>query len=171
MRTDWSVECLIHGDVRWDNCLLASGRSRRLYVIDWELAVYGDPWWDIGAMLAEHVGFWLQSIPISADDDPGHDLSAAGYPLHKLTRSASVFWSTYVSARRLDEQARSAALWRTTRYAAARLIQSAFEWANTTSMLSNHSILAVQLAENIVTNPRAAAATLFGVVDEPDLAS
>ena len=171
IRSRWSVECLIHGDMRWDNCMLGFEGSRtRLSVIDWELAVYGDPLWDVAAMLAEHVGFWLQSVPIVPDDDAGQGLSAARYPLHKLTSSAAAFWSAYLDARQFDAGKRGDVLQRVMGYTAARLVQSAFEWANVTSLLPNHSVLALQLAENILLRPRAAAATLFGIVDEPELA-
>lgn len=53
-------ECLIHGDWRFDNMVLAPVDLRVRAVLDWELATVGDPLMDLGAALA----YWVQ-----ADDD------------------------------------------------------------------------------------------------------
>ena len=52
----WAPGCLVHGDLKWDNCLVddAAPATRRLRVIDWELAGFGDPAWDVGCAIAEH---------------------------------------------------------------------------------------------------------------------
>jgi Ser/Thr protein kinase RdoA (MazF antagonist) len=52
----WAAESVIHGDLKWDNCLVddTEAAARRLRVIDWELAGFGDPAWDVGCALAEH---------------------------------------------------------------------------------------------------------------------
>src|SRR3712207_7392916 len=40
------VEALIHGDARWDNCIVyprtASRRATRVKLVDWEHACFGD---------------------------------------------------------------------------------------------------------------------------------
>jgi Phosphotransferase enzyme family len=46
----WAPTCLIHGDFKWDNCLRG---PEGLRIVDWELAGYGDPAWDLGCALAE----------------------------------------------------------------------------------------------------------------------
>jgi aminoglycoside phosphotransferase (APT) family kinase protein len=55
-----SGECLIHGDWRFDNMVLAPTDLGVRAVLDWELATVGDPLMDLGAALA----YWVQ-----ADDD------------------------------------------------------------------------------------------------------
>jgi hypothetical protein len=54
---------LVHGDARWDNFLLTSGAGPRgelnARLVDWELAHRGDPAWDLGYALCEHVRAWL----------------------------------------------------------------------------------------------------------------
>ncbi len=53
--------CVIHGDYRLDNLVLAPGDPRRIVgVLDWEMATIGDPLMDLGGALA----YWVQ-----ADDD------------------------------------------------------------------------------------------------------
>jgi aminoglycoside phosphotransferase (APT) family kinase protein len=54
--------CVTHNDFRFDNVVLAPDDPTRVIgVLDWELASLGDPWMDLGNMLA----YWVQ-----ADDDP-----------------------------------------------------------------------------------------------------
>ena len=53
--------CVTHNDFRFDNVVLdANAPTRVIGVLDWELASLGDPWMDLGNMLA----YWVQ-----ADDD------------------------------------------------------------------------------------------------------
>ena len=52
---------LVHNDFRFDNLVLdAADPTRVVAVLDWELATIGDPWMDLGNVLA----YWVQ-----ADDD------------------------------------------------------------------------------------------------------
>lgn len=48
----WRPECLVHGDLKWDNCLVEANRVR---VIDWELSGLGDPAWDVSCVIAEQL--------------------------------------------------------------------------------------------------------------------
>jgi aminoglycoside phosphotransferase (APT) family kinase protein len=49
--------CLIHGDVKWDNVIMAAGPPPQVQLFDWELSGRGDPAWDVGSALAEGVSF------------------------------------------------------------------------------------------------------------------
>lgn len=44
--------CLVHHDLKWDNIVMAGGRP---ILLDWEMAGLGDPAWDLGCLLAEHL--------------------------------------------------------------------------------------------------------------------
>ncbi|HEY5981433.1 MAG TPA: phosphotransferase [Microlunatus sp.] len=46
--------CLVNHDLKWDNVVL-TGPTRRPVLLDWELAGLGDPAWDLGSLLAEHL--------------------------------------------------------------------------------------------------------------------
>ena len=58
----------VHGDLRWANCLAltapGSHRRTRLMLIDWEVAGPGPAAFDVGTVLAEYLGAWIESIPI-----------------------------------------------------------------------------------------------------------
>ena len=46
--------CLVHGDLRWANVLVAlDAEPPRVWLVDWELACRGDPAWDVGSVLAD----------------------------------------------------------------------------------------------------------------------
>ncbi len=176
MRADWQEECLIHADLRWDNCLLFLGRhkagSLAIRVIDWELAVYGDPAWDLAAWLSDHLGLWIKSIPLTAaSENDGaflDEISKARFPLSMLQPSMNIFWTAYASNRKLHDEEKSVLLARTVKFVAARLMQTAFEWANMSPDIPAHAILAVQMAHNILRNPDATIVHLLGLVDTVD---
>jgi len=53
-RSAWKVETVIHGDLRWDNCLWQETAGRAT-LLDWEFAGWGDPAWDLAGLLADPV--------------------------------------------------------------------------------------------------------------------
>ncbi|GGM95702.1 hypothetical protein GCM10009721_22680 [Terrabacter tumescens] len=44
--------CLVNHDMKWDNVVSSGGRT---VLLDWEMAGLGDPAWDLGCLLAEHL--------------------------------------------------------------------------------------------------------------------
>lgn len=52
LESDWHATCLIHGDLRLDNCIVDAGR---VVVVDWETAAWGDPAWDVASLVQEFV--------------------------------------------------------------------------------------------------------------------
>ena len=46
--------CLVNHDLKWDNVVL-TGPTRQPVLLDWELAGLGDPAWDLGCLLGEHL--------------------------------------------------------------------------------------------------------------------
>ena len=47
--------CLVNHDLKWDNVVLVDAATPRPVLLDWELAGLGDPAWDLGCLLAEHL--------------------------------------------------------------------------------------------------------------------
>jgi hypothetical protein len=50
----WQAETLIHGDMKWLNCIMKGGENPCLKIVDWEVADFGDGLWDAGAVLQEY---------------------------------------------------------------------------------------------------------------------
>ncbi len=169
-RRNWRETALVHGDFRWQNCLLLPGRRRSLAgafrVIDWELATQGDPAWDVACWIADYLGLWVQSIPVTPS------LAAAGLIERHCRQSQftpeaahapiAAFWERYL--RRSGTA--GALLDRTIRYVIARLCQSAFEWSSTSPAPASHAFLALQVAENIARDPDAAVLHLLGLAPD-----
>lgn len=55
-RAAWRRVCLVHGDLKHDNLLVArADNETSLTLIDWEMARLGDPAWDLAALLVRLV--------------------------------------------------------------------------------------------------------------------
>lgn len=152
----------VHGDLRWDNCLVVappgSRRRTRVLLVDWELAGRGPAEHDIGAVLAEYLRSWVGSIPIVDPRDPGRLVACAGHPLRHMQPAIQAFWSAY---RRASPRAPSVR--RVVELAAVRLIQSAVERAQGFATPTAHVVTLMQLADNLLRDPEGGAASLLGL--------
>ena len=148
-RADWRAETLIHGDLKFDNCLVRSddGESPVL-LVDWELAATGDPAWDIGSVVQECM--LLASAAGGAGESPGLESFGAGIGgfLDAYARS---------SGRMLDDEVRR----RVVLCTGARLLQAALEYASRDGRTAVVDRLA-NLATCVLTEPGPLAAALGG---------
>jgi thiamine kinase-like enzyme len=163
----WRAETLIHSDIKWDNCIvLAPSRSSRrttLKIIDWEFAAVGDPLWDVGAVFSNYLSFWLFSIPLTGGDVPGRFLDLARFPLEKMQPALRAFWSAYLRQLEPDTEEADEWLLRAARYAAARLVQTAFGQLQTSVHLAGNLACLLQLSMNIMQRPQEAVVQLLGI--------
>ncbi len=164
---EWRNEALIHGDLKWDNCIVSgkspTSRRSRLRIVDWELARTGDPCWDVGSVLHDYLAFWLLSIPITGTTPPERFLDLARFPLEKMHPALRAFWETYARNLKLDAVAADRCLLRSVRYGAARLLQTAFEQMQGSIQLNGNIVCFLQLSFNILKRPREAAVHLLGI--------
>ncbi len=160
-RASWREDSVIHGDVRWDNCVVwrrsDSDRWTRLHLIDWELSGAGDPGFDIGSFLGEYLIAWAQSVPISDPRDPGRLLPYAGLPLRRMRPAVRAFWEAYTRHRGASAAELSATLHGSMRYVALRLLAAGLEEAQTLAELRASVLSLLSLSHNIVRRPRQAA--------------
>ncbi len=167
LRSSWLPTKLIHNDIRWDNCVVygkrASGRRTRLKLIDLELVQLGDPLWDVGCALSDYLSLWVTSIPMTGEAPPDHYAQLSRYPLHRMQPAIRAFWQAYVHRTEPDSAQAAHALDTATRYAAARLIQTAFERTQLTTYLAGTVICMLQLSLNIFEQTTGAAGELFGI--------
>jgi aminoglycoside phosphotransferase (APT) family kinase protein len=167
LRASWSEASLIHGDVRWDNCLAVprddSIRWTRLQLIDWELCGAGDPGFDIGSFFGEYLRAWLRSIPIADPRDAGRLLPYARLPLRRMRPALRAFWEAYTFHRRAPAAELSGVLRRATRFSAVRLLTAALEEAQTVTELRADVLQVLALSRNILRRPDEASADLLGI--------
>jgi hypothetical protein len=167
LRHGWQPGALIHGDVRWDNCIVhprpGSSRRTRLKLVDWELAQLGDPLWDVGCVFADYLSFWLMSIPLAGEAPSDRLLELSRYPIAAMQPAMRAFWIAYVEQMRPDAAETRERLELAARYAAARLVQTGFERSQSTPFLAPNVIALLQLSRNLLQEPAAAVTELIGI--------
>ncbi|MGZ6604201.1 MAG: aminoglycoside phosphotransferase family protein [Solirubrobacteraceae bacterium] len=165
LRADWRPSALIHGDVKWDNCLVSSDEDGReaVKLIDWESASAGDPGWDIGSALSHYLSFWLFSIPVTGAVPPERFPELARYPLDAMKPALAACWIAYADARGLAPGSAADELVRAVRFAGARLVQTAYEAAQMMQRLTSAIVLHLQLALNILERAEEATTMLLGI--------
>jgi thiamine kinase-like enzyme len=155
---------LVHGDIRGDNCLVVkqgtSNDSVSIFIIDWELAGVGDPCWDVGGVFCEYLNQWVRSMPAMHSLSLDQSLQLAACSLRAAQQRAVAFWSAYEGTRS-DFGDHEETLLRAVSMCAARLTQSAVESAQHAARMTRTVVYTLQLAENMLRDPRSAAAQLL----------
>ena len=174
LREEWTYDSLLHGDMKWDNCLVFRKNGQSLppegeehplnfRIVDWELADFGDASWDVGAVFQAYLAFWILSMPVQAGVAPGQYVEQAVYPLEAMQPAMRAFWTTYAEVRGLENQDVRTALERCVRYGAARMVQTVFEYMYMSPQLSTNAVSLLQVSLNILQNPKEAIAELIGL--------
>lgn len=159
LRQEWQSGSLIHGDVKWDNCVISGGDGAdglRLHLVDWELADLGDACWDTAAVLQGFIADWIIAMRLAPEQGAPH---LAGLPEHAFEDVQPVlaaFWQAYVEARRADAASAADLLRRSVRYGAARLIQTAYEHMQQAPQISPNAVCLLQVSADILRQPDAA---------------
>jgi hypothetical protein len=166
LAADWGPRAFIHGDFRWENCVVADARGVRplVRIVDFESASAGDPALDVGAALAEYIRSWLSSMPVEPASSAGQLRDGAIRPVEEMRPEIAALWRAYAERRGLDDAEREAMLARCMDFAAVRLIATAFEETGEVERLPSGAGRAVQLAESLFAWPWHASAQLIGVV-------
>ena len=166
LRADWKADRLVHGDVKWDNCVVyrATGNGALAHkVVDWELADVGDAAWDLGGLLQAYISFWVLSMRVSGDMLPAQIANTALYPIEAMQPSIRAFWQAYVEARGLQAAAARTLLMRSTKYGAARMIQTAYESMQYSPQIAPNALALLQVSFNVLKDPKEAVTHLLGL--------
>ncbi len=172
LREGWRPEVLVHGDLSWSNVLVGAPDGHdappTVTIVDWELCGRGDPAWDVATVLAGYLSAWLFSIRVGPHSAPDAGHGAAGRPLEEMRPAIRACWRAYAGELGLGgDEARSRQV-RVARFAAARLVQTAFEAAQAADRLSAGAVLHLQVASNMLEGPSDAASALLGLEPEWD---
>ena len=167
LNRSWAATALIHRDIRLKNFLLTAPvltmRHADLKLIDWELASVGDPRWDIGSALGNYLSLWLESIPSTGMTNPAQSSVLAKCPLAGIQPAIRACWNAYILRRGLPSEAAERMLVGTAGFAAARLVQTAYEAAQGSIRLTATGLLHLQLAFNMLTRAEETVAHLYGL--------
>ncbi len=174
LRQKWHTDTLIHGDMKFENCVVyhpngpavqpdGPTQELQLKVVDWEIADLGDGCWDVGAVFQAYLNCWILSMPLAAGLDPEEMEKQATIPLKDLQPAIRAFWNRYASTMDLDPMQTRQLLERCTSHAAARMLQTVFEWMNRQQQLSLPSVFQLQVSLNMLQKPTEAASVLLGL--------
>jgi len=169
LRAQWTAQCLIHGDVKWDNCLMVpkdGDGSKQLKLIDWELSDFGDPCWDVGAVFQAYLSFWIFSMPAQAETNADSLVARAQFPVEKMQPAMQHFWQKYAERMEMPGTDRPQKLERSVRCAAARMIQTAYEYMYYQPQVSTNVLYLLQVSLNVLTRPQEAIRELLGFSGE-----
>lgn len=157
----WTSNRPIHADLRWENIILSRRGGKNpgaAWLVDWEFMRLGDPLWDLGCVYADALWTWINSLPTNDATPPGRD--DAGVPMSRLRGAFDAFWASYWGHH--GHEAPPDVLAGTVRFAAVRLLERFFDSNTTRNELGRHSVLAIQLAENLLRNPAMGADLFWG---------
>jgi hypothetical protein len=165
LAASWREYCWIHNDLRWENCLVSkSGRAGPgLKLIDWELAGTGDPDWDIGAVFSSFLAAWIFSMRFVTGLTPEALAKSARHPLARFRPAIGTFWRAYVTSRGMSATAARESSVRAMRFAAARLVQFAFERQQDSSFVTGNVVCLIQMCANVMVRPELACSELLGL--------
>jgi hypothetical protein len=164
LRYEWQYNSLIHGDMKWENCVVVpkSGGRPGLCLVDWELVSVGDPSWDVGAIFTSYLLYPIFTAQANAGSSPDRLLAEAQPALQRMRPALAAFWREYVRTRQLNDSLSGYYLVRTIRFCAARLVVAAFEHMFNFGQATAHTFAMLQMARSIFLNPASAAAEMAG---------
>jgi aminoglycoside phosphotransferase (APT) family kinase protein len=165
--SSWNATCLCHNDVRWDNCVMflppGARGARKLNIVDWELASFGDPCWDVGCYFAEYIGYWASSLaPLSGAEGEADLLGVPSVPIEVMQPAIRTFWESYLRHSVLA-RARPLMLVQAVQMMGVRLLQTALEQGQRNSQPTGVSVTLVQLGLNVLDAPEETALGLLGL--------
>ena len=148
----WRRDTLIHGDLKWDNCLLApeAGGGHSLRLVDWELADVGDARWDIGGVIQAFLVSWSS-------------WSACGVVLDAVQPAIQGFWRRTVEARALPRDQVAILLEQCIECAGLRMAQSALETVYGSSEVVPAALETAEFALRMIESSSAAIVEQLGL--------
>jgi Phosphotransferase enzyme family len=160
LRAGWRFDSLIHGDMKWDNCVVfktnVDGDDLGFKIVDWELADIGDSRWDVGAILQAYLAFWIMSIPVNSEMSPAQFIEMAQYPLEDMQPAIGAFWKTYLKTLQIEDKDANELLETCVKYGASRMIQTAYEYMQYSPQITSSALYLLQVSLNILRNPKEA---------------
>jgi thiamine kinase-like enzyme len=142
----WEIKCLIHNDIRWTNFLMRGHEldSLNIRLIDWELADFGDPCWDVAGILQSYFSYWILQRDANL------------FQLLNMKPAISAFTNTYCELMKMSKAEIDIMLQKSMEFAGVRMIQSCMEMVSFNNELSQNSVKLLQFAFNVLKNPEEA---------------
>lgn len=137
----WKTECLLHNDIRWANFLIRDNDAEQIMLIDWELAGFGDPCWDIAGVLQSYFSNWI----LNFNADP--------FQFLKMKPAITTFNNSYSELMKHTAETKRSNLLKSMEFTGVRIIQSCIENVSYKNDLDKSSVQLLQFAFNILKKP------------------
>lgn len=162
---EWRIDSLVHGDMKWDNCLVHPGPAGEpeLRIVDWELADLGDASWDVGSIVQSYLAHLLMTTATRPDLPPAWLLERTLERLGEIRPALRAFWESYAEARGFVLAAARSYLERCLRFAAARLIVTIVEHTAGRPQLTSEAFALLLASLRLLRDPGRAATDLMGL--------
>jgi tRNA A-37 threonylcarbamoyl transferase component Bud32 len=151
----WRTDTLIHGDMRLSNVVLREEKrgERSLVLVDWELCDVGDKRWDLGALVQALLSFSIASHSLGPENSA---LNGDAWSGGVLTHIPRAFWAGYFDRFSVSPADGLAFVAGCVEFAAARLIQAAYEQLQLAPAFSRNAQAMVRLSSELFMNAREA---------------
>lgn len=158
--------CLVHNDLKVNNILLdlswQQPGSQLIKLIDWELASWGDPAFDLGCILGSYLEIWLDGLLLGSTLSINESLQLATTPLELLQPSLFSLVRSYLDVFPEIAILRPDYLDRIIQFTGLALIQRVEITIDQDRTFGNRGIIMLQVAKQLLCTPQLAMSTLFG---------
>ncbi|MCU0536157.1 MAG: aminoglycoside phosphotransferase family protein [Hydrococcus sp. Prado102] len=168
----YTPSCLTHNDLKLNNILLhndweqnSNHQTSLIRLIDWERGSWGDPAFDLGAMVASYLQLWLSSLVVSQSIAIEEALQLAMIPLDKLQPSLAALVSAYFAEFPNILEHRPDFLNRVVQAAGLSLINQILAMIQYQKTFNNTGICMLQVAKSLLCRPEQSIPTIFGTFE------
>ena len=164
MREGWRASSLIHADFKWSNlAFVPSNRGDRTLLLDWELAQWGDPAWDIGGAMHAVIVEDILAGELPSDGGPERLMELLGSLLAKRGKDHADFWKAYCHERGWSTGQAAELQQRLASHTGLRFIKTAYEWCQSETRMPRRAAAILQLGINMMLRPIEAAQGVLGL--------
>lgn len=169
--------CLTHNDLKLNNVLLSldwaqleSTGDQMVRLIDWERTLWGDPAFDLGALVGSYVHLWLSSLVTSRTIQLEESLRMATTPLEVIQPSLAALATAYLTEFPQILNDRPGFLTQVVQFTGLSLITAIQSTLQYQKSFGNTGVCMLQVAKSLLCRPDASIRTVFGV-DANELSS
>jgi hypothetical protein len=157
MRNEWTSRCLIHSDLKGANLV---GTSHGVLLLDWELAQWGDPAWDLGGVFHAVIAEAVLALELPDRSSAGQAMEMLGATISGLRHHHASFWEGYRAER--DGEPDPGLRGRLPLHTGLRLVKTAYEWCQSETRMPRRAAALLQLGVNLMLQPEQADRTVLG---------
>jgi hypothetical protein len=169
------ADCLTHNDLTLDNFIIDKNldlsdesvqiKPEQVKIIDWELIYWADPAVDLGMLVSQYLGEWLNSLVADPNLDLDTTLRLASCPLEKITPSLEALIRGYLTTFPEVIQDRPDYIRRIVQFAGIGLINRLSYYVEYHHPFDNQALCKLQVAKNLLCSPKEVINTIFGTTE------